>query len=451
MHHSRRPAGFSRPDLHDWLVEHDPLVLVADRNDVLEALWHDPRFLAAESAWLHRLGPSAFSAHRRLVTFLDAIGDGHAVPLKALASELGLPGGDGRNAKVVKTLARLVDYGIATPRDGALAITFALPPTGASRPAWKRRSQRRPPPPSSAPVDFATKPDACPRQPRRSRCDAVAADSKSLRRRSLSQYTESESPGGGRRACCTHGAAGPHGQRHARTVGWPRRQERVDILAAHQGDHLAEDRRDHPVPARPRRSTAATGGPRRRVRPVRQTPLISALGYAERGWAVFPRHEPASFGCNCGRSSCASPAKHPRTAHGLHDATTNLATIRGGGIDGPTPASPSEPAASAGSSFSTWTSITTAFRPCTNSNASTVRCHPVPPSAPAAAAVTTGLPIPAASSATSPAVSAGASTSAATVANVIAPPSRHITGGRYLWASEMPLAPAPGWLRTLCQ
>jgi hypothetical protein len=67
-------------------------------------------------------------AHRRLVALLEVVGDGHAVPLKALGDDLGLPGGDGRNAKVVRTLARLVDWGIATPRDGALAVTFALPP-----------------------------------------------------------------------------------------------------------------------------------------------------------------------------------------------------------------------------------------------------------------------------------------------------------------------------------
>lgn len=128
MSRSRRPPGISGPDLHVWLARNDPLILVADRNEVLETLGHDPRTPDGEAAWLHRLGPSAMFAHRRLVSLLETVGDGHGVPLAALASELGLPGGSGRNSKVVHVLARLVDYGIATPRDGGLAVTFALPP-----------------------------------------------------------------------------------------------------------------------------------------------------------------------------------------------------------------------------------------------------------------------------------------------------------------------------------
>lgn len=56
--------------------------------------------------------------------------------------------------------------------------------------------------------------------------------------------------------------------------------------------------------------------------------LRAALGYAERGWFVAPLHSPAKNGCSCGRADCASPAKHPRTAHGLKDASRDAATIR---------------------------------------------------------------------------------------------------------------------------
>lgn len=131
----RRHDATERLQLHSWLADHDPLVIVADRNPVLETLGDDPRSAAAEAGWLHRLGPAALCAHRRLVALLESVGDGHAVPLKALASDLGLPGGNGRNAKVVRTLARLVDYGIATPTEAGLAVTLALPPA--------RRAQRR--------------------------------------------------------------------------------------------------------------------------------------------------------------------------------------------------------------------------------------------------------------------------------------------------------------------
>lgn len=56
------------------------------------------------------------------------------------------------------------------------------------------------------------------------------------------------------------------------------------------------------------------------------TPLSAALLYASRGWHVFPCHN--GPGCSCGVPDCSSPAKHPRTARGLHDATTDERQIR---------------------------------------------------------------------------------------------------------------------------
>jgi Bifunctional DNA primase/polymerase, N-terminal len=47
-----------------------------------------------------------------------------------------------------------------------------------------------------------------------------------------------------------------------------------------------------------------------------------AMEYAGRGWHVFPLHTPDERGCSC-RHDCPSPGKHPRTIHGLHDATTD--------------------------------------------------------------------------------------------------------------------------------
>ncbi len=56
--------------------------------------------------------------------------------------------------------------------------------------------------------------------------------------------------------------------------------------------------------------------------------LNAALAYSERGWSVFPLHTPANGGCSCGKSDCKSPGKHPRTGHGLSDATTDQRQIR---------------------------------------------------------------------------------------------------------------------------
>lgn len=57
-------------------------------------------------------------------------------------------------------------------------------------------------------------------------------------------------------------------------------------------------------------------------------PLTAALNYASQGWPVHPLHAPTATGCTCKNTECTSPAKHPRTAHGLHDATTDPDTIR---------------------------------------------------------------------------------------------------------------------------
>jgi hypothetical protein len=66
-----------------------------------------------------------------------------------------------------------------------------------------------------------------------------------------------------------------------------------------------------------------------------RTPLALALAYAERGWPVIPVHRAqkrgaelvcsCSKGANCPRSNAG---KHPRTRHGIKDATIDLETIR---------------------------------------------------------------------------------------------------------------------------
>jgi hypothetical protein len=54
----------------------------------------------------------------------------------------------------------------------------------------------------------------------------------------------------------------------------------------------------------------------------------AALAYARKGWPVLPLHSVSNGACTC-RRSCASPAKHPRTRHGLKDASTDPEIIEG--------------------------------------------------------------------------------------------------------------------------
>ena len=58
------------------------------------------------------------------------------------------------------------------------------------------------------------------------------------------------------------------------------------------------------------------------------TPLRdAALEYAARGWQVLPLHGIERGSCTCGKKDCQSPGKHPRTSHGLKDASSDPETV----------------------------------------------------------------------------------------------------------------------------
>lgn len=52
--------------------------------------------------------------------------------------------------------------------------------------------------------------------------------------------------------------------------------------------------------------------------------VADALHYAERGLLVFPLHAVKDGKCTCAKADCTSPAKHPRTKHGLTQASDDL-------------------------------------------------------------------------------------------------------------------------------
>ena len=54
----------------------------------------------------------------------------------------------------------------------------------------------------------------------------------------------------------------------------------------------------------------------------------AALGYAHRGWRVFPLHGIVNGTCTCGRKDCSSPGKHPLVRRGLYEATTDPKKIQ---------------------------------------------------------------------------------------------------------------------------
>lgn len=54
---------------------------------------------------------------------------------------------------------------------------------------------------------------------------------------------------------------------------------------------------------------------------------LRAKAMAKLGFAVIPLYEPRGDGCSCGDSNCTHIGKHPRTRHGVRDATDDLAQI----------------------------------------------------------------------------------------------------------------------------
>ena len=49
--------------------------------------------------------------------------------------------------------------------------------------------------------------------------------------------------------------------------------------------------------------------------------LLRALSLAQSGFAILPLFEPTMMGCACRNPNCTHAGKHPRTSHGVHDAT----------------------------------------------------------------------------------------------------------------------------------
>jgi hypothetical protein len=58
------------------------------------------------------------------------------------------------------------------------------------------------------------------------------------------------------------------------------------------------------------------------------SPELWALRYAGWGWRILPLHTAGQGRCSCRDPECASPGKHPRTAHGVHDASRGPEQLR---------------------------------------------------------------------------------------------------------------------------
>jgi hypothetical protein len=115
-------------DTQTWLADTDPLPVAPFDDPIVEALGYDPESDYAETYWLPVIGPTALWALRRLTRWLDASPDGYPLALAPFARELGLGDGVGRSSPVVRSLARLVTFGLAEIRGDQLMVRRIVPP-----------------------------------------------------------------------------------------------------------------------------------------------------------------------------------------------------------------------------------------------------------------------------------------------------------------------------------
>lgn len=118
----------STADCTGWIVARDPLEVIALDDPLVEQFGHAPRSAYVEAYWLPLIGPASTWAMRRLTAWLDGAPSGYQVSIAELGRELGLGAGVGRNSPVVRTLARLVSFGLAAPLGDALAVRRMLAP-----------------------------------------------------------------------------------------------------------------------------------------------------------------------------------------------------------------------------------------------------------------------------------------------------------------------------------
>ena len=115
-------------DTQTWLATTDPLTVRALDDSVIEALGHEAESEYAETYWLPVIGPTALWALRRLTRWLESAPEGYPLALAPFARELGLGDGVGRTSPVVRSLARLVTFGMAEVRGGQLLVRRKVPP-----------------------------------------------------------------------------------------------------------------------------------------------------------------------------------------------------------------------------------------------------------------------------------------------------------------------------------
>ena len=125
----------------EQLADRPLLHLCAWPDEVMDRLGFDPQDGYCEKFWLPTVGPTVYLLGRRFAVWLDERPDGLSVPLVPLSAAIGLGQGTGRSSPLIRSLARMVAFGLARVDPGdRLAVRRRWPPLTAARarrlPGW---------------------------------------------------------------------------------------------------------------------------------------------------------------------------------------------------------------------------------------------------------------------------------------------------------------------------
>jgi hypothetical protein len=118
-------------DSAEWIADHDELPVDA-WDDGHRGF--DPRSPYVETYWLAVLGPSSILAARRLASWLEGGHYGIVVRVTDLAPCLGLGHGTARHSPIVRSLDRLVTFGLARIACDAYALRTVVPALSPGQP-----------------------------------------------------------------------------------------------------------------------------------------------------------------------------------------------------------------------------------------------------------------------------------------------------------------------------
>ena len=106
-----------------------PLLVVAWRDPVVDALGFDPRSAYVERFWLPLLGPTSTWLLRRLAAEFDQQPDGFSLDAADCARSIGIGNRGGRQGPFHRSIERCRRFGLVRPDDNdILAVRTRIPP-----------------------------------------------------------------------------------------------------------------------------------------------------------------------------------------------------------------------------------------------------------------------------------------------------------------------------------